>query len=143
MKAVDLMSDGVAVIPSELSLKEAARRMQTQGLEAFAVLDANDEVVGIVTDRDISLGVVSKGIGADTPVSRIMRPVVQCSDRARLDEAVTLMETHDSETILVRDADRTLIGVLAMPDVVRHRLCGRGRLARPTIQNAAAAPRGG
>jgi len=143
MKAVDLVSDGVAGIPHKLSLKEAARRMQTQGLEAFAVLDADDEVVGIVTDRDISLGVVSERIGADAPVSRIMRPVVQCSARARLDEAVMLMETHDSETILVHDADRTLIGVLTMPDVVRHRLCGRGRLPRPAVQSAAAASRGG
>ncbi|WP_326600338.1 CBS domain-containing protein [Streptomyces sp. NBC_01803] len=60
-----------AGIPPTASLREAARWMDETGASALPVV-VEDEVVGVVTDRDLALHAVARGLSADSPVETVM-----------------------------------------------------------------------
>src|SRR5687768_10603929 len=57
----DVMTSGPTSIASDEPVVEAARRMQSEDVGSLPVVAA-EELVGMITDRDIVLQVVAKGL---------------------------------------------------------------------------------
>jgi CBS domain-containing protein len=104
-----------------LTAVEAARMMQSEDVGSLPVVDG-EQLVGIVTDRDIAMRVVAGGKDPDsTTVSEIFSPdpVTVLSDQD-LDEALELMALHQVRRLpVVEDGDR-LVGILTQADVAHE-----------------------
>ncbi len=122
-------------IDAELSLADAADRMQTHGIHHLLVM--KDHVLeGVVRSSDLELALmVSKDGAADTPVSRAMRPAMMASPFAHLSAVAGDMEARQLEMVVVVDDDALVVGVFTMTDALRAvRALATQRPAEPMVQ---------
>ncbi len=82
----------LSVAPSE-TVQQVAQAMAARRVSSAFVVD-NDVLVGIVTDRDLRVRVVAKGLGSATPVGEIMTPDLECVDGSETIFATTLLMTQ-------------------------------------------------
>jgi signal-transduction protein with cAMP-binding, CBS, and nucleotidyltransferase domain len=101
------------------SLRDAARRMEDEGIGSLLVVDHHGALAGIVTDRDITLRAVGRGLLPEAPIESVMSPeptTVHGYDDAF--NAATLMATKGCRRLPVLDHDGHLEGVIALDDLV-------------------------
>ncbi len=85
------------------------------------VVVADDEVRGIVTDRDITVRAVADGRGPDTPLSDVLGgQVVTVAPDDRVENVVDLMREHAVRRIPVIEGGR-LAGVISIGDLAIER----------------------
>jgi CBS-domain-containing membrane protein len=86
------------------------------------VVDGHGKLVGIVTDRDISMAAYTQGVPLQAiPVERVMsKRVVSCSRTDELETAHRLMRTHEIHRIPVVDTRGRPVGILSLSDVINH-----------------------
>jgi len=71
-KIGELMTERPRAITPETSVREAARLMGEEDVGAFPIVEEGARLVGILTDRDIALRVVGRGLDSeDTGVSEV------------------------------------------------------------------------
>lgn len=113
-----VMTPHVEVVFAESTLREAAELMRAVDAGSLPVVDANSEVVGMVTDRDIVVRGLALGCSGDSEVSEVMTMrVYAIADDAPLSEAVRQMRHHEVRRLVVLDADRRLVGVISLGDL--------------------------
>ena len=111
----------VATIAPTLTLVEAAERLAERRIGALVVVDAQDEVVGIISERDIIRTLAESGPEClARPVAESMtHQVVTCYESDTLDELMALMTTRRFRHLPVV-ADGSLVGIVSIGDVVKH-----------------------
>ena len=90
------------------------------------------KLVGVVTDRDITIRVVAEGKAVETTVGEIASKEVVCVDpQQSLEEAARLMAEHQVRRLPVCEEDGKLVGILAQADVATS---GHDSLTGETVQ---------
>jgi CBS domain-containing protein len=119
MELRKLMSEGIAMVPPEAPLVDAARRMREQDVGALPVRGRNGELLGIVTDRDIAVRAVADGLDPKSvPVAQVMtRDVQTCSVNREVEDAARLMQKRQVRRLVVVDANETPIGIVSLADL--------------------------
>ena len=121
MNIKELMSSPVETIATDASLASAARRMLDLDVGLLPVADG-DAIVGIVSDRDIAIRAVAKGLDPDrTEVRQVMsKDVYSCRDDSSAADACALMESKQVRRLLVMGAADALVGIVSLGDVALH-----------------------
>jgi CBS domain-containing protein len=117
----DAMTPNPRCIRRSTSVILAARMMEDEDIGSLPVIDNDDFLVGIVTDRDVALRVVAAGRDPSaTQVGEILteNPIYAYPDEP-LDEALEHMAYRRVRRLPVVDSDR-LIGMLSQADVVHQ-----------------------
>ncbi|RKG57170.1 CBS domain-containing protein [Corallococcus sp. AB011P] len=114
----DVMTSDVEVVRPSDSLRMAAEKMRLLNVGPIPVCDG-DELVGIVTDRDIVIRAVAQGLDAErTQVAQAMtRGVEVVYDDDDLTQAAQKMRASQIRRILVLNRARRLVGILSLGDV--------------------------
>ena len=113
----ELMTTDVEVIRPEETLRDAARAMADLDVGSLPVCDGR-KLIGMVTDRDITIRAVAEGKSSDTPVSEVMTDdVVWCSETDSVDDVLQQMSDAQIRRIPVVDSDRQLVGIVALGDI--------------------------
>jgi CBS domain-containing protein len=122
----DAMNDNARTIEPDASVTDAARLMRDDDVAIVAVVDAEDELIGVITDRDIAILVVAEGASPEnTTVGEAMsRQPVSVGEGDSLDEAFRRMLAEDVHHAPVTDDDGHVSGVLSQSDASRE---GEGR----------------
>ena len=116
-KISELMTTDVEVIRPEETLRDAARAMADLDVGSLPVCDGR-KLIGMVTDRDITIRAVAEGKSSDTPVSEVMTDdVVWCSETDSVDDVLQQMSDAQIRRIPVVDSDRQLVGIVALGDI--------------------------
>ena len=112
------------------TLRQVAARMAAGNFGSVPVLDGG-RLAGVVTDRDIAVRGVAKGLSPDEPVRSVMTPDPVCvGPDCGIQEAAQLMQDRQIRRLYVTDDD-ALVGVVALADLVG----GAGdKLAGQTIE---------
>ncbi len=121
----DVMRSGDAVpsVHPDASLSELMREMSAKGLGASAVVDAQQQVLGIFTDGDLRR-LIEKGADLRTMCAAdVMHTQPRTLDSASLAvEAVALMEQYQITSVLVVDETGRLCGALNTNDLMRAKV---------------------
>lgn len=122
-----MSSDVVWVTPSE-EIGNVASKMKEFDIGAIPVCK-NEEIVGIVTDRDIVVrGLVNHGNTANHAVREVMTEhPIWCSPNEDVEDAIRLMEDRQIRRLPVVDSEKHLIGLLSLGDIsqkISHELSG-------------------
>ena len=117
----DLMTSNPRSIDSEKSVAYAAKMMRDENV-GLAPIVRGDQLVGTVTDRDITIRVVAEGKNPEsTKVTEIASTVlVTVEPKQDLDEALRLMAKHQVRRLPVVEEGGRLVGVVAQADVARN-----------------------
>jgi CBS domain-containing protein len=118
-KVRDVMHAGVETVRPDDNVKHAASIMQAADIGPLPVCDGG-RLVGIVTDRDITVRSVAAGRDpSSTPVRDVMTPdIVYVRADQDVDEAIELMRRHEVRRLPVVDGGR-LVGMVALADLAR------------------------
>ena len=119
MKLSNIMTGGIETIPPQASLAEAAKKMASQDIGSLPVCAEPRRVVGIITDRDITVRAVARGMDPNqTRVEEVMtRDVLTCSSVAEVEDACQLMEKRQVRRLLVTVQDDTPVGIVSLGDI--------------------------
>lgn len=115
----EYMSHEVRSIHRASTIKEAGRLLQKYKVGSLLV-DDGSRYIGIVTDSDLSRKAVAKGLDPNTTtvMACMSKPVVSIEETESLDEAMAIMKQEKIRHLAVT-ADRTIIGVLSISDLLR------------------------
>jgi CBS domain-containing protein len=115
----DVMSRDVCTVSPEWTLPEIARLMRDENIGAVPVAE-DDQLVGIVTDRDL----VVRGIADDLSAARgrTARDVMTanlffCFEDQTLDEALRRMHEQHVRRLPVVDRGKRLVGMVSFNDL--------------------------
>ena len=116
----EAMTRDPKTVSSDQSVVEAARIMKQEDAGIVPIVDG-DRLVGVITDRDITITVVAEGKDPQsTKVTEIAsRDLVTVDPQQDLDEALRLMAQHQVRRLPVVEEDGKLVGILAQADVAR------------------------
>ena len=123
-----LVSDIMTLEPDcctpECSAQEAARRMRQWSMGALPVVEDMDtrKIVGIVTDRDLCMGVVAAGrVPAHVIVGECMtREAVCCGAGEPVSRALDAMRDHHVRRLPVVDSAGRVVGIVSLTDIIRY-----------------------
>ena len=120
MKVKDLMTPNPKVVKPDDTVAQAATLMKQEDCGSLPVV-ANGKLVGIVTDRDITIRAVAAGKDPkSTPVSAVMSAdPVTISPDASDDDAEKLMAKSQVRRLPVADNGK-LVGILVTAQLARR-----------------------
>jgi CBS domain-containing protein len=113
--------DVVTATPDQ-SVREAALLMQARGVGDLVIVEGmgRREPVGMLTDRDVVLGVVAPGRDADTlALGEVMSRDIEtvCEDAGVL-ETIERMRRLKVRRLPVVDDDEALVGIVTLDDLL-------------------------
>ena len=120
MKVNEIMNTTVQSTTPLSSTKEAARQMHDIHVGCLTVLEG-DQLVGILTDRDICCKVTATGRDAGfTKVHEIMSTdVATCYADQEIEEAAEIMMNNHVRRLAVIDHDYKINGFLSVDDLAK------------------------
>ena len=119
MTVRDAMCDHPRCVPGHTEIIDAARLMATLNVGSLPIC-ADDRLVGIVTDRDITTRFVAHE-ARHRHISAIMThdPVTIAPDES-LEHAQRVMAQYQLRRLPVCDDDGHVVGILSQADIARH-----------------------
>ena len=159
MRATDVMTKNVITVTPETSIQDLAELLCKHGISGVPVLDANDDLVGIVSEGDLlhraETGTMRRteprrarwldGLVSDPDLARdylkshgravrdvMTRDVITVTETAGLDEIADLLETKRIRRVpVVRDGK--VVGIVSRANLVRALAATRSPPASDTI----------
>ncbi len=121
----DVMRSGDAVprVAPDATFSELMREMSAKGLGAAAIVDADDQVLGIFTDGDLRRLIEQGRDLRSTRASDAMHPAPRTiTANALAVDAADLMELHRITSVLVLDVQGRLCGAVTSNDLMRAKV---------------------
>lgn len=130
MKVKEVMTRNVEFIEPNDSLQTAAQKMRDRDIGFLPVYEGN-ELVGVVTDRDIVIRGIAVSMNPDAIVGREMAtsPVVYCFDDQDVEDSARLMRQNQIRRLVVLDRKNNQpVGVISLGDLagtVKEKTAGK------------------
>jgi CBS domain-containing protein len=107
-------------ISASSSVKDAADKLTEFNIGAMPVIDSQGNVVGIISERDISRYVCNKKLNLDENISKIMsKNIISCDLEISVSELMETMTNRKIRHMPIIDKHK-LIGIVSIGDVVNH-----------------------
>jgi tRNA nucleotidyltransferase (CCA-adding enzyme) len=116
--AADVMSSPVRTILPETSIDQARRILLRYGHSGLSVVDADGQLVGILSRRDLDIA-LHHGFGHAPVKGYMSAPVRTITSDTTLPEIEALMVTYDIGRLPVLK-DRELVGIVTRTDLLRQ-----------------------
>lgn len=119
--AREIMTPDPTICRDDTTAADAARQMADQGVGAVPVCKADGKLAGVVTDRDLAVGVLAAG--RDPKTTRLTdlldgSEVVTIGADDSAEEAIRTMKDHAVRRLPVIDG-ATVVGMVSQADIAR------------------------
>ncbi|HET6284545.1 MAG TPA: CBS domain-containing protein [Polyangia bacterium] len=120
--AAEIMTRDVETVTPDSSLQEVAALMKSANCGIVPVVDANQTLVGLVTDRDIVVRACAAGLSpAQTRAKDVMTADIEAvTEDEDIKDVVDLMGQKQIRRIPVVDRNDRLVGIISMADVANR-----------------------
>ena len=118
MKVSDAMHPKADWATADTPVAEIARMMAKDDIGAVPIGE-DDRLVGMLTDRDIALRVVAKGLDPEqTTAGDVMsKGAVWCRTSSTIEDAIHVMDQKQIRRLPVIDDNKRLVGMLSLGDI--------------------------
>jgi CBS domain-containing protein len=121
MKVKDCMTRDVIVAEPQTPIREAAQMMEDADAGILPVA-RDGHLFGVVTDRDIVVRGLARGLGPDATVEQVMTPDCACAcEDDDLDDVADRMAELQVRRMPVTLDGGWVIGVISLADIVRSK----------------------
>ncbi|MGX4668862.1 CBS domain-containing protein [Cerasibacillus sp. JNUCC 74] len=112
------MTNDVYTVNESQSIQEAAALMSEHNIGALPVVDNSENMVGMITDRDITLRSTAQGEAAQTPVSEVMtaQQIVHGTPDMDIHQAAELMAQQQIRRLPIVENGK-IVGMVALGDL--------------------------
>lgn len=120
VRAADIMTEDPRAVTPRTTLTEAARLMAGLDVGILPVVDSPEsfQLLGVVTDRDLAVRGLARGLDGGAPVSQCMTTEVSTvQPLATIREVFDLMKREQVRRVPVTDRDGRLVGIIAQADL--------------------------
>ncbi|MCH7647628.1 MAG: CBS domain-containing protein [Thaumarchaeota archaeon] len=108
----------ISVNPTTTAV-QIAKMMEQGGIGAVLVKE-NDNLVGIITDRDFATKIAANNISLDTPVEKIMSsPLITINHDEPISAAAQMMSNKKIRKLAVSE-NGTIVGLVTSTDLVNQ-----------------------
>tara|TARA_A100000164_G_C21266089_1_gene478037 strand:+ start:67 stop:495 length:429 start_codon:yes stop_codon:yes gene_type:complete len=120
-KLVSRMSERKCYTLSETdTVKTASQSLHEKKVGCMPILDKNKNVVGIISERDLSRLIYTEKFNMNLPISKIMsKNLISCDLNTSVTELMNEMTEKKIRHILIME-DKKLLGIVSIGDVVIH-----------------------
>ena len=141
LRAGDVMTRNVSTVHLNDTVRYAARLMRDEDFGALPVVDRRGRMIGMITDRDITVRLVADGYEPTHAfVSDCMTDdVFACHVNDPLEHCMRAMAEHQIRRIPVVNNDGRVIGIIAQADIAHHAGENRGRGGRRAVSDVVCA----
>ena len=102
------------------TVKTASQNLHEKKVGSMPVLSKDNNVVGIISERDLSQFIYAERFNSNLPISQIMtKELVTCDLNTSVTELMDEMTEKKIRHILIME-DKKLIGIVSIGDVVNH-----------------------
>ena len=102
------------------TVKAASQNLHEKKVGSMPVLDKNNNVVGIISERDLSQFIYAERFNSNLPISQIMtKELVTCDLNTSVTELMDEMTEKKIRHILIME-EKKLFGIVSIGDVVNH-----------------------
>lgn len=116
MNMSELVAGAIVAAPPGMKLIDVAKLMEAEGVGSVAVVDENDDFIGIVTDRDIVHAVARSEQNATADEIMTVAPDTIEID-TEISEAVAWMNATGYRHLPITD-NGTLVGMVSIKDLL-------------------------
>jgi len=122
MNAEAWMTREVHTCRPETSMNEAAHLMWAGDCGVLPVVDADERLVGVITDRDLCMGAFFQGRSLKelTVGESMTRTVFSCLISDSVEQVIRRMGDERVRRLPVLDASGALVGILSLNDLARR-----------------------
>ena len=146
MNIADICTRELVTVDKDASLQQAATLMRQHHVGTLVVVASSADgvqAVGIVTDRDVVIEGVARGLDVtQTPVGRLAEnKLAVVRESASVEEAIATMRKRGVRRLLVANDGGQLAGIVSLDDVldaVAHDMAELAHVARAGIDREAA-----
>jgi CBS domain-containing protein len=120
MKARDIMTADPACCTPDDTARHAASLMQERDCGCIPVVEdqVSRRLIGVITDRDITLRGTARGRNADTPVRELMSTDVSCCrPDDDLQDVERIMAGRKVRRVPILDENDRCVGIVAQADL--------------------------
>ena len=102
------------------TVKTASQNLHEKKVGSMPVLNKDNNVVGIISERDLAQFIYAERFNSNLPVSQIMtKDLVTCDLNTSVTELMNEMTEKKIRHILIME-DKKLLGIVSIGDVVNH-----------------------
>lgn len=113
----DVMTRQVRTLSPTSTVAEAAKAMSELNVGVIPVCDG-DKLLGMVTDRDIVVRAVARGLDGNTPLSKVMSTDVRTArETDDLDTVLADMASSQIRRLPILDGSDCLVGIISIGDI--------------------------
>ena len=121
LRVVDLLTRAPITLTSSATVTEAAQRMTQERVSAMLIVDEQQRLVGIVTDRDLRSRVLATELPGSTPLAQVMTSPPKSTDaHTPAYGALLQMARYRLHHLPVLDGERVL-GMITATDLIQRR----------------------
>ena len=122
LKVIDMAAHKVATTTPEKTIQECAVQMRREHVGSLVVIDENAKPLGMITDRDITIEGVAKGLDlARTSVADLMTaPVVTAAENEGMVVALARMRENGIRRLPIVDESGRLVGVITNSNLIKE-----------------------
>ncbi|MFL2883345.1 MAG: CBS domain-containing protein [Pelagibacteraceae bacterium] len=107
-------------LKAEDTIKTASSKLHENHVGCMPILDQNQNVIGIISERDLSQLIHSEKFNINLTIDKIMsKNLITCDLNTSVTELMELMTDKKIRHVLVME-DKKLLGVVSIGDVVNH-----------------------
>ena len=146
MKCANIMNANLESLSENDTIQRAAEVMADAGVGFLPICDRHGRVIGVVTDRDVTVRAVAKKVApASTTAAMVMTsPAITCLATADVRDAEALMANERKSRLVITDAGGRLVGVLSLVDLIEKAPARQAlQTVRAVFWRDALGPRGG
>lgn len=129
IQAHEVMTRNVSTVFSHDSVQYAARLMRDEDCGAIPVVNRNGQLIGMITDRDITVRLVASGYDASQAlVSDCMtREAFACHAGETIRDCMSVMSEQQVRRLPIVDDNDRVVGIVSQADLARFADRSRNR----------------
>ncbi len=115
----DIMAKALISVNPATTALQIAKMMEQGGIGAVLVKE-NENLVGIITDRDFATKIAANNLPFDTPVEKIMSsPLITIDHNETISTAAEMMSSKKIRKLAVSENDK-IVGLITSTDLVNQ-----------------------
>ncbi|MCM1370882.1 MAG: CBS domain-containing protein [Clostridium sp.] len=117
MKVIDVMSKNLIICSYDINVVNLSNIMKKYNI-GFIPIEKNKKIIGIVTDRDIVVDMISNKINYSSKIEAyINKKAISVDCNSTIEECLEIMAKNKIKRLIVTDSNK-LVGIVSMSDIL-------------------------